>query len=604
VALAGITGLREASSSGIVVAEGPGADSAIALLPTAVTAFVGRALRGPVNRPVAVQSFAEFHQVFGGLWQPSPMSYAVEQFFECGGQRAVIVRVVNGGAPATISLPCGNDTLTLAALSPGSREALRASVDYDNIAATEPDRFNLVVQRVRTRGSEHVEDQEIFRRVSAVPDTTRFVATALQESQLVRVRGPAPATRPDRTFRPGSRHPIGYVDSNPDGDDGAPLTDYDVIGSAEAGTGLFALATAEDVRFVCIPPLERERDVGPSALLVASRFCRERHALLVVDPPAAWRNADDALRGLREFAFRSEYALMCFPRIQAFDRLRARAETFANCGAVAGTLARIDEQRSPWQAGPDEELLLRPAARPEFALTDAERARLAAHGINPLQALRAAGPRPLPLKTLAGGSAASADARLLTPQRRSLLLMACLERGTRWAMFEVPERAVWQKLERQVQAFLQPLASSGLFGPADEPGAVQVVCDERINGPDDIAAGRINMLVSLRTAQPGMWRSFMVTQSRTGSHVRPVRTRVLPAETRMTVHVPEAPPAPEDTQRSRTLAQELFGHYSEPRPVPSVVLTDRGAPAAAAGRLDPQTIARIHREFGRRLQRF
>ena len=33
---------------------------------------------------------------------------------------------------------------------------------------------------------------------------------------------------------------------------------------------------------------------------------------------------DDVLAGLREFDFRSENALMCFPRIQAFDRLRAR----------------------------------------------------------------------------------------------------------------------------------------------------------------------------------------------------------------------------------------------------------------------------------------
>ncbi len=136
---------------GIVVAEGPGADSAIAALPTAVTAFIGRTLRGPVNQPVSLRSFAEFHQVFGGLWQPSPLSYAVEQFFEHGGDRAVVVRVVNGGAAATITLPCGPHSLTLAALSPGSREALRASVDYDNITAGEPDRFNLVVQRVRTR---------------------------------------------------------------------------------------------------------------------------------------------------------------------------------------------------------------------------------------------------------------------------------------------------------------------------------------------------------------------------------------------------------------------------------------------------------------------
>jgi len=591
---------------GIVVAEGPGADGAITPLPTAVTAFVGRTLRGPVNRPVAVRSFAEFHQVFGGLWQPSTLAYAVEQFFDNGGRHAVIVRVVNGGAAATITLPCGDESLTLAALSPGSREALRASVDYDNIGANEPDRFNLVVQRVRTRGSEHIEDQEIFRRVSVAPDTTRFVATALQESQLVRVRGAVPETRPERTFRPGARHPIGYVDSNPDGDDGRPLTDYDVIGSEESGSGLFALRAAEEVRLVCIPPLERERDLGPSALLVAARWCREHNALLVVDPPAEWQSCDDALKGLRDFEFRSEHALMCFPRIQAFDRLRGRGESFANCGAVAGTLARLDEQRSPWEPGEDEELLLRPSARPVVTLTEAERARLAAHGINPLQALRSASPRRLPLRTLAGGSAATAEGRLLTAQRRNLLLMASVERGTRWAVFERPERSLWSRLERQVQAFLQPLAAAGSFGPPGEPDAFLVVCDERINGAADVAAGRTNLLVSLRGARPGQWRTFLVTHSRSGSRVAPARSHLLPPETRMTLRAGDPEPAADvdDTQRRQTLAQALFGPYGEPRPPASGVVAERRPVAPAPRGLDPESVARFHRDIGRRPQRF
>ena len=192
--------MREPALSNIVVTEGPGADNAIVRRPTAVTAFVGRALRGPVNRAVAVRSFAEFQHVFGGLWQPSTLSYAIEQFFENGGQVALVVRVVNGGAPATITLPCGDDTLTLAALSPGSREMLRASVDYDNIGANEPDRFNLVVQRVRAHGSERIEDQEIFRRLSVVPGTTRYVGGRAAGIGSGRASG-APCRRRARTRR-------------------------------------------------------------------------------------------------------------------------------------------------------------------------------------------------------------------------------------------------------------------------------------------------------------------------------------------------------------------------------------------------------------------
>lgn len=596
--------MRQSIQGGIVVAEGPGADGAIARLPSAVTAFVGRALRGPVHRPVSVRSFAEFHHVFGGLWQPSPLSYAVEQFFDNGGRHAVIVRVVNGGATATITLPCGAQALTLAALSPGSREILRASVDYDNIGAGETDRFNLVVQRLRSLGSEHIEDQEIFRRLSIVPGTTRYVVTALQESTLVRVRGAVPTLRPDRTFLPGSRHPIGYVDSNPDGDDGGPLTDYDVIGSPEAGTGLFALASAEDVRLVCIPPLTRDRDVGASTLVVAGRLCRERHAMLIVDPPAAWQTCDDVLHGLQDFEFRSDHALMCFPRVVAFDRLRARPEAFGNCGAVAGTLARLDEQHSPWEPSVDEEMILRPGTRPLCALNDVERQRLAAHGINPLQSLRSASPRALPLKTLAGGTAASTEDTLLAPQRRRLLLMASVERGTRWAVFEASERGVWQRLERQVQGFLQSLAAAGAFGGDAAPEPFEVICDERVNGPDDVAEGRINLLVSWRVGRPGHRQSFLVTHSRDGSRVRPARSQVLPTGMRLTVRVTRPDASLEETRPQRTLAQELFGHYTEPRPLPSVVAEDRTPVPPTAGRLDPELIARIHRDFGRRLERF
>jgi len=151
--------LRDLAAGGIVVTEGSGAESAITWRRGAVTAFVGRTLRGPVHRPVPIRSFNEFHKVFGGLWQPSTLSYAVEQYFENGGRDAVVVRVVNSGAATTMTLPCGSESLTLAALSPGSREMLRASVDYDNIPEHEADRFNLVVQRVAARGTERIEDQ-------------------------------------------------------------------------------------------------------------------------------------------------------------------------------------------------------------------------------------------------------------------------------------------------------------------------------------------------------------------------------------------------------------------------------------------------------------
>ena len=597
--MSGGSRLPESNLKGMVVAEAPGADHAITKLPPSACAFVGRTLRGPVNRPVSVHGYAEFQQVFGGLWQPSPMTYAVEQFFENGGRHAIVVRVCNGGRPATITLPCGRASLTLEARSPGSREALRASVDYDNVGANEDDRFNLVVQRVRSVGSEHIEDQEIFRRLSIVPGTTRFVTTALQESVLVRVRGEVPQLRPDRTYRPGARHPIGYLDSNPDGDDGEQLTDYDLIGSADRGTGMFALRAGDDVNFLCIPPPARDRDLGPGVLVAATAHCRELRAMLIVDPPAAWTNCDEALAGLRELGFRSDHALMCFPRILAFDRLRGRYESFANGGAVAGVLARVDEHRSPWQAGPDEELLLRPGTRAVQQLTEPERARLIAHGVNPLQSLRSACPDAPALRTLAGGSAGGADSTLLTRRRRALLVMSSIERGTRWSVFEAGDRSTWHKITRQVQDFLTPLAAAGLFGPTDGDDACYVVCDERVNPPQEVEAGRVSLLVGLRSTRAGEYFSFLLTHSPDGSSVRPARSTMLPAGTHMTVKDVPGESRAGQTPRQRTLAQELFGYYREPRPTPSPSASLSAPPpeTAAAGRRDNDAVARFYRDF-------
>ena len=122
------------------------------------------------------------------------------------------------------------------------------------------------------------------------------------------------------------------------------------------------------------------------------------------------------MRGLRDLALQNENALMCFPRVLAYDRLRGRYETFANCGAVAGALARMDEQRPWWQPGPDEEILLRPGTRPVRMLNDAERARLAMHGHQPAAVAALRESAPSPLRTLARGAAASTDGGWLAPR--------------------------------------------------------------------------------------------------------------------------------------------------------------------------------------------
>ncbi len=519
------------SNLGIQVEEERGPDQSIARLSTARTAFVGRTLRGPVNRPVFIKSFTEFQHVFGGLWQPSLLGYAVEQFFDNGGREALIVRVVNGARSATLSLSAGSTALQLRAVRPGTREFLRASVDYDNIPEEETAEFNLTVQRVRALGTAQVEDQEIFRRLSVRPTAESYVADAIAASELVRLAGQPPAQRPDATLDAASGLAFGYVTSNPDGDDGAPLTDYDLIGSAVDRTGLFALEHADYFNFLCIPPLSRDQDVGPSALLVGARYCKERRALLIVDPPSGWHTADDALVGMRDWNFSNENALMYFPRVLAHDKLRGHFESFAPGGAIAGMLARWDEASPVWTAAKNEDAVLRPGYRPVCLVTEDRRAKLASLGVNTVQAVRSAartGPKP---RTLGAGAAASADWQQLPARRLALFILNCIERGTRWVVLAQPHVEVAESALSQVREFFEGLHAAGAFGARRLEESFFVAIDHGTpNGPAadsaDVALAeapaKFQFVVGFAAPRAGEFHAFRITHSTSGSQVQPV----------------------------------------------------------------------------------
>jgi hypothetical protein len=503
------------------VQEERGPDRTIARLSTARTAFVGRTLRGPVNRAVLIKSFPEFQQIFGGLWQPSRLSYSLEHFFDHGGREAFVVRVANGARAATLTLAAGGESLTLKARSPGTREFLRASVDYDNIPATDDARFNLTVQRVRVQGGSHIEDQEIFRELSMTPAHERYVADVLERSELIGIVGDLPSLRPDRTLDPVRGTAAAYICSNSDGDDGAPLTDYDLIGSEFERTGLFALDACDYFNLLCIPPLTRTEDVGFAVLLVAARYCKGRGAMLIVDPPYEWHTADDALMGLRDWGLTTENALMYFPRILAHDKLRGHFESFAPCGAVAGMLARIDETHPVWGEARVEDAVLRPGYRPVCLVAEDRRKRLLLRGVNTLQAVRSVGRIGVRPRTLAAGTAGAQEWQSLAARRLALFIVNCIEHGTRWVVDAEASPEVAQIVARQTRLFFEQLYEAGAFGARPREESFYVVCDRRMNAGDQAHAGVFQFLIGFAASRRMEFHGYRITHSASGSKVTP-----------------------------------------------------------------------------------
>ena len=509
-------------SAALSAAGDAGPPAPIERLPTAVTAFVGRTLKGPLNMPRSIASFGEFQRHFGGLWQPAPLGYAVEQYFENGGREAIIVRVANGARAPTLRLAAGSGELLLRGLAPGTREYLRASVDYDGIAPAEPERFNLVLQRLRAPDSELIEEQEIMRRLSVRADDERAVDRVLARSRLMRVVGPLPMQRPDRSAALRAGGVIGYVAANGDGADGSDLTDYDLIGDAIAATGLFALRDGPRFQLLCLPPLGRGQDVGMASWYVAARLCRSRQALLIVDPPRDWDSSDAALAGAARWEFHSEDALLYFPRLLAVDRLRGRPEVFAPCGAAAGLIARGDESSPPWAAAAGETPLLRAALRPQFALDEAQRGRLAQRGVNCFDQQRPAAVAVRSARTLLPENAARGEWRYLPARRLTLWLQACILEGTRWMRLAAAGTLQWRRAQAQVEEFLESLAVAGAFAGRDAEERYFVICDERLNTPESVAQGRRCLLFGFAAWRAGEFQTCLVCHEPGNSTVRAV----------------------------------------------------------------------------------
>ena len=485
-------------------------------VPTSVTAFIGRALRGPVNTPVVINSYADFERQFGGLWVDSTLSYAVRDYYLNGGSQAIIVRIENGAAKATIEAAGG---LKLRAKHPGLwGEKLRVRVEHHPSDAA---LYNL---RVRDTGS---GAEETFLNISTDSASPRSLPRVLDGSSLLELNGAAPGTRPTKNVDV----PLGtdpFADSAPansftqakdDGDDGNDLTDTQYQGNRAAKTGIYALLKLENQVFnlFCIPPISRTADVGVNSTLTdALALCVERRAMLIVDPPRGWGTVADAASGIASFGLTgvaARNAAIYFPRLRQPDPKQDGAvDTFAPCGVVAGVFARTDTQRGVWKAPAGMDAAL--AGVPELAvtMTDAENGQLNPLGLNCLRSFPVFGRVVWGARTLRGADQAADEYKYVPVRRLALFIEESLYRGTQWVVFEPNDEPLWSQIRLNVGAFMHSLFRQGAFQGSTPRDAYLVKCDRETTTQDDINRGIVNILVGFAPLKPAEFVIIKIQQ--------------------------------------------------------------------------------------------
>lgn len=366
-------------------------------VPTSITAFIGRALRGPVDldeaSPVRLVSFADYERIFGGLWADSPMSFAVCHYFLNGGSEALVVRVDNDGSAIGTQIS-----------DPGLR-----------------------------------------------------------------------ATR----------------------------------------QGIYALDKADIFNLLCIPPFSATADVDKTTWDAAVGYATQRRAMVIVDPPyhtAGWHTAEDvtAANAITNVVSRSEDAALFFPRIRAANPLSEnRPEPFAPCGAVAGVIARTDAAHGVWKLPAGNAATLSGVLALDVSLTDTQNAAINPLGVNCLRRLPATGPVVWGSRTL---DRPASEWKYLAVRRLALFLEESLYRGTRWAVSEPNDEALWAQIRLSIGAFMHDLFRQGAFQGRTPDEAYFVRCDATTMTQADMDAGVVNIIVGFAPMKPAEFVVIKVQQ--------------------------------------------------------------------------------------------
>lgn len=496
------------TAPGVHIREEPSGVRTIAGVGTSVTAFVGRALRGPVDQPVTVTSFGEFERGFGGLSTQSPLSYAIRAFFLNGGSQALAVRVYSPPTPGTGAATLTVGGLALQAADPGSwGNAITAAVDRDGITTDVADRFGVPVDDLFNLVVTGPGALERFANVSVVESSRRVDRVLEQQSELVRV-AQLPAANPATP----SAGPVPATG----GDDGGPADEAVLVGIQSAKSGLYALDRVDLVNLLVIPPDALDADVPTAVYQSAVHYCAQRRAVLLVDPPAAWDPLRDDPSGVLS-AFTgtdARNAALYWPRVVQPDPLRGGAlATFAASGAVAGVIARTDAARGIWKAPAGVDAAIAGVTGTATRLTDADTGRLNPLGVNCVRSFPTTGVVVWGARTLRGSDQLADEYKYLPVRRLALHVEESLYRGCMWAVFEPNDEPLWSQLRLNVGTFMQGLFRQGAFAGRSPQDAYFVRCGADTTTAADVAAGIVNVVVGFAPLAPAEFVVITIRQS-------------------------------------------------------------------------------------------
>ncbi|MEZ4235546.1 MAG: phage tail sheath subtilisin-like domain-containing protein [Myxococcota bacterium] len=520
---------------------------------TSTAAFCGPARRGPASgTPELLTSLTDFERIYGGSGPlvlgaasvPNYLAHAVRAFFDNGGRRLYVRRVINGGAAGSFALTnctlrartngtAGNGTVTLTEVATpvtgaaidalpvgtvvrwddgGDHFAYKAATGFrnttDDAAATPLSPVSALT--VDFRGVDADGFVQVEEDLGYHPSHARYIGAVLamaptsRSAELNNVFGLDTSTSPSvADLRASVQSAANGVVLGGGTDGAAPL-------AASYTLGLADLEALDDISTVAAPGHTEYDAAGIRAALIThvERRGLDRVALLESARGATVSDVRDARASVD-----SKYAAMYFPWIVVSNPLATAANAsepkellVPPSGAVAGLFARSDNDNGVWKSPANE--VVQGALRFERAVSFGESEVLNPLGVNCLRYFPGRGHRVWGARTISSDP----EWKYLSVRRYFNYLEASIERGTQWAVFESNGPALWVNVTQTIDSFLYGEWRNGALLGSSPKEAYFVRCDLTTMTQSDLDNGRMICLIGVAVVKPAEFVIFRIGQ--------------------------------------------------------------------------------------------
>lgn len=566
--------MAEYLSPGVYVEEFESGGKPMEAAGTSTAGFVGLAEKGAIcGVPQLVTNFADFKRKFGGYLSENEfgenrfLAYAVEHFFINGGSRAFIARVAPSDAKcATGAVPANDAVLSVSAKNPGlwgdsisavitpaskaktqifedlggAKYKVKNSVGFqvgdavafhnvdgtvsynkvvksqDNVLelafefAEEVTDKNLLPKKYLTTCEFNLEvkagdEVEVYEKASFNVTAPNYIEKKTAKSEMVTVSVLKNVDEDPYTAICGeeAKDSVAVVLTGGSNGSVANITPDTFIGEdngAGARSGIQAFLDNDVVSLMAVPGI-----VDPNVQLMLVAHCENLGSrFAVLDMPRDAKRMDDIMA--HRDIFDTNYAALYHPWLTVYDALDKKNTAIPPSGSVLGIYARSDNTRGVHKAPANE--VVRACVGLDVQFNKGEQDILNPKGVNLIRSFPGQGIRVWGART----ATSNASWKYVNVRRLFIFLEETIKANTSWAVFEPNDEALWTRVKRTINVFLNGVWRSGALAGASPDAAYFVNIGRETMSQDDIDNGRLVCVIGVAPVKPAEFVIFRISQ--------------------------------------------------------------------------------------------